>query len=526
LILTGGAVYTLEPSQPWAEAVAIANGRIVAVDSASAIETRYTAKNTLNLDGMMVLPGFHDAHVHVLEGGVELAQCDLNAIPSIDALLTAIAACHEALPPDAWLIGGGWDYSLFAPDANPKRELLDAIAGERPVALAAADGHATWVNSRTLALAGIDASTPNPRNGIIERDATGGPSGTLREAASRLVDAVKPGISAVEREAGLRRGLTLANGFGITSFIEARADADIVAAFRALASRGELTARVVLSVSARDAARDALVDPSDRGSGEALRLDSVKIYMDGVLEGETAALLEPYASGVVGQLKYSPEALRDMVVDFDARGIQVHVHAIGDRAVQVTLDAFAAARAANGVRDNRHTIAHLQLIDPADYPRFALLDVTANFQPLWAYPDSYITDVNLPAVGQARVDRMYPIGSLYRDGVRIVGGSDWSVSSMNPLPAIETAITRQDPSHQVAGVLNADEAVSLPIMLAAYTREAAWLMHQEREVGTVAPGKLADLVVLDRNLFDIPPSEISEAQVVMTLLAGETVFAR
>jgi predicted amidohydrolase YtcJ len=475
---------------------------------------------------MMVLPGFHDAHVHPVSGGVELSQCDLNDLASVDALLAKIGQCSDALPKDAWLVGGGWDLSLF-PEANPKKELLDAVAGERPVALGGADGHSTWVNTRALAMAGIDAATPNPPQGIIERDpTTGDATGTLRESAQGLVRAVLPPVSAAEREQGLTRALAMANGFGITSLIEAAADRDTAATYQALADRGALTVRVVQSVELNTPNRDALVNPGDRASGRSLRLDAVKIFVDGVLEGETAALLEPYARGGVGELNLTPEALSAAVTELDARNLQVHMHAIGDRAVRAALDAVAAARAANGVRDNRHHIAHLQLIDPADYPRFAELGVAANFQALWAFPDAYITGVNLPAVGQARVDRMYPIGALHRAGARIVGGSDWSVSSMNPLLAIETAVTRRDPTGRVDGVLNADNAVGLDVMLAAYTKNGAWLMHQEDAVGTIAPGKFADLVILDRNLFEIPPAEISDAKVVRTMLAGETVFAR
>jgi len=200
------------------------------------------------------------------------------------------------------------------------------------------------------------------------------------------------------------------------------------------------------------------------------------------------------------------------------------MHVIGDRAVRVALDALEQARRENGVNDHRHHLAHLQLIDPADIPRFAALDVTANFQALWAWPDSWITGINLPVVGQDRVDRMYPIGSVHRAGGRIVGGSDWAVSSVNPLEAIETAMRRQDPAGQVPGVLNASEAVDLPTMIAAYTREGAWLMHQENDVGTIETGKRADFVVLDHNLFEIPATDISDVKVTLTVLDGRVIY--
>jgi hypothetical protein len=321
--------------------------------------------------------------------------------------------------------------------------------------------------------------------------------------------------------------------FGITSIVAAAERAEELETWRHLEDQGRLSARVVASVRMADGGAEAqsdLLAPEARGSGALLRADAAKIFLDGVLEGETAALLEPYLDpqgkgpGRTGSLNVPWEQLQRLVTDLDARGIQVHMHAIGDRAVRQGLDAVEAARRTNGPSDNRHHICHLQLVHPDDHARFAELGVLANFQALWAYPDAYITEVNLPAVGQARVDRMYPIGSLEAAGATLVGGSDWAVSSMNPLDAIEVAVTRQDPDGQVAGVLNAGEAVSLETMLAAYTSNAAYLMHQEHDTGTLAPGKQADLVVLNANLFEIDPTAINETRVVSTYLAGRKVY--
>jgi predicted amidohydrolase YtcJ len=526
LLLTQGRVYTVDPAQPWAEAVAIRGGRIVAVGTTADLAARYRAKHQRALAGAMVLPGFHDAHVHPEGAGIELSQCDLNGLSSVDAILATVRGCVESTPGDGWIVGGGWNLSLF-PQAHPRKESLDEITTERPIALTGADGHSTWANSKALALAGIDATTPNPVHGIIERDrATGEATGTLREAAQGLLREVVPEPTRAEREAGLERALGVLRQVGITSFVDASVGGKTLETYRTLLARGELTARVVASVEANVADLDALVSPGDRGSGSRLRVDAVKFFLDGVLEGETAALLEPYLGrdGAMGQLNFEPDVLGARVTALDARGVQVHMHAIGDRAVRAGLDALAAARAANGPRDNRHHIAHLQLIDPTDYPRFAELGVLANFQSLWAFPDAYIMDVNLPVVGQARVDRMYPIGSLFRAGARIVGGSDWSVDPADPLLAIETAVTRSDPRGTVAGVLNAAEAVPLDVMIAAYTINGAYLMHQENETGSITVGKAADLVVLDRDLFAIPPEEISEARVLATYLDGVAIY--
>jgi predicted amidohydrolase YtcJ len=531
LVLHHGAVHTMNPAQPDAEAIAVNGGRIVAVGGNDAIERAYVGKDTIDLRGQMVLPGFHDAHAHPAYDGVTLSQCNLLDLESVDAILAKLRTCSDAQKDDGWLIGAGWNLSLF-PQANPNKALLDAISTARPILLAGADGHSSWANSKALSLAGVDRATPNPPKGVIERDANGDPSGTLRETAQDLVRAVVPPISADVRRTGLVKALQMANGFGITSIIEAAARPDEIAAYRSLDVGGELTARVVASIVISDAndhaEADALIRPHDRGTDSRIRTDSVKLFIDGVLEGETAALLQPYLDHPdhVGDLKFPSAQLNALVTDLDRRGIQVHMHAIGDAAVREGLDAFAAARATNGPTDNRHHIAHLQLIDPVDRPRFAELGVIANFQALWAFPDKYITDVNLPQVGQARVDQMYPIASVLRAGGRIVGGSDWAVSSMNPLLAIQTAMTRSDPTGRIPGVLNAAERVSLDDMLAAYTINGAYLMHQEKETGSLEVGKFADVIVLSRDLSKIPPEEIGAVGVTRTIIEGKTVFSK
>jgi predicted amidohydrolase YtcJ len=527
LILHNGAIYTMNAAQPQVQAIAIDARRIVALGSDEEISHAFRGQVDVDLKGQMVLPGFHDAHMHPVHGGIELAQCNLTDLDSIEAITKKVGECDKDSPGSGWLIGAGWNLSLF-PQANPSKELLDAISTERPIFLGGADGHSSWANSKALTLAGIERETPNPHNGIIERNAKGEASGTLRESAQDIVRAVIPPLTDEARRDGLLRGLRMANGFGITSFVEAAAGSEELAAYRALDSRGELTARVVASIAVTNADADALMNPQDRGSDAKLRTDSAKIFVDGVLEGETAALLGPYLDnpGFSGDLKTSPEELTARVVALDRRGIQVHMHAIGDRAVRVALDAVEAARKANGPSDNRHHIAHLQMIDPLDRPRFAQLGVIANFQALWAFPDQYITDVNLPQVGQVRVDQMYPIGDVLRAGGRIVGGSDWSVSSMNPLLAIETGVTRSDPGGRITGVLNASERVSLQDMLAAYTINGAYLMHQEKLTGSLEVGKAADVIVLERDLFKIPPEEIGEVAVTRTIFDGATVYSR
>lgn len=528
LVLTGAAIYTLEPAAPWAEAIAVADGRILAVGSeADALRHRGPATPVVDLAGAMILPGFHDTHVHPVTGGIELGQCDLNGLESVDAVLAKVETC-VASGGDDWIVGGGWDLPLF-PGANPGRELLDALAPGRAVVLSSADAHSSWLSSEALRRAGITKETPDPANGRIERDAHGAPSGTLREAAMDLVTRHVPPPTAEDHVEGLRRGLQMAARFGITSLHEANATPEVLAAYRTLAERDELTARVVAALHI-DPQRgpeqlDALVATRDSTVHPRLRATSIKIFADGVIEAGTAALLRPYVGRPGrGEPTFSPAALQAIVVAADARAFDVHVHAIGDRAVRMSLDAFAAARAANPPWSRRHVIAHLELVDPADLPRFAELGVAASFQPLWAYPDPYITDLTIPVLGPERSRWLYPIGSMLATGATVVTGSDWSVSSMDPLRGLQVAITRREIGTGPGDAWIPEEVATLAPMLAAATKNAAWLLRQDKETGSLAPGKRADLVVLDENLFELPPSEIHRARVMATLVDGDAVY--
>ncbi|MEE4109316.1 MAG: amidohydrolase [Halieaceae bacterium] len=536
IVALNGGIYTVDDNRPWVEALAVVDGAIAALGDNEDIEPWIGAgTRVIDLSGRMLLPGFHDAHVHPLSSGRTLLGCALNEQETIEDLLATLAACARSSA-EPWVQGLDFNLGLF-PDGNPDKALLDEILPDRPAYLIAADGHSAWVNSRALALAGITAETPDPPKGVIERDPLSGePTGTLRESAQYLVSTLLPQPTAEDNIAALRAALAHMHRRGITAFIAAAVGESAWQAYHALQQAGELNARVTTSLTygafsetPDDADFDAVLARRERYAGAFLRTDAVKLFLDGVLEGETAALVEPYLSAdgeasAYGELNFTQQELDAAVSRFMRLGLQIHMHAIGDGAVRAGLDAIEAAQQQPGITDNRPHIAHLQLVHPDDIPRFAALGVTANFQALWAYPDTYITDINLPAVGPERVARMYPIGSLQRSGARIVGGSDWSVSSVNPLLAIETAIRRQDPEGMTPGVLNAGEAVDLATMVAAYTREAAWLMRQDAVSGRVATGMRADLVVLDRNLFEIPGEDISEAKVLLTLFDGRVVY--
>jgi predicted amidohydrolase YtcJ len=531
LVLTGGAVYTMDAARPRATAVAVAKGKVLYVgDDPGALRFRGGSTVVTDLGGKMVLPAFQDSHIHLITGGVELGQCNLNGLRTKEEIFDRIKAYAAANPGAPWVTGGGWDLPIF-PRADPRKEDLDALVPDRPAALSSADGHSAWVNSRALRLAGVTKDTADPAGGRIERDPkTGEPTGTLRESAAGLVEKLIPELGPEDYVQGLKAGLELANRLGIASIIEASASPKILDAYAALDRSGELSVRVLASLyvdtDKGTSEVERLVKLRDAYHGARLRSTAAKIFADGVMEPHTAALLEPYLdrAGDRGTPLLEPAAFDALATALDAAGFQIHVHAIGDRAIRMSLDAFEAAGRANGFRDLRHHIVHLELIDPADIPRFKALGVTANFQALWAYADPYITDLTLPILGPGRSRWLYPIGSVARTGAVIAGGSDWSVSSMNPLEAIQVAMTRRGPDDPPGDAWIPEEKVDLETMLRAYTVNGAWLSHDEKSRGSLEPGKAADIIVLGRDLFKIPASEIGRVKVLLTLLDGREVF--
>jgi predicted amidohydrolase YtcJ len=532
-VLVNGGIYTVNGDRDWAEAAAIRDGLFVLVGSNTDVEPMIgPATRIIDLNGKMALPGFHDAHVHPRMGGTALLGCGLDSADSVEAIIEIVEGCLAADSGD-WLEGFAFNLGFFGTD-GPNKALLDAIDTDRPIVLWGADGHNAWVNSRALDRAGITAETPDPALGVIERDPDGSPSGTLRETAQELVRAAMPPPGLDSKVSALKAGVDHLNSFGITSWIDASVGLEDYQAYQALERSGDLSGRVVTSLTYESGFAhhygeefEEVLTNRHQYESEHVKNSAIKIFLDGVLEGETAAILDPYIGmqGNRGELILEPEQLNVAVTRFDAMGMQVHMHAIGDRAVRAGLDAIEAAQRENGRLDNRHHISHLQMINVDDIDRFAALDTAANFQALWAYPDVYIMELNLPVLGEERIQGMYPLGSVERSGGRIVGGSDWDVSSANPLDAIETAVRRQDSLSDDGPVLNESERVSLSTMIDAYTINSAWLMHQENMVGSIEVGKKADIVVLDRSLFDIPATEISDARVLETLLGGETVYA-
>lgn len=531
-ILRNGNIYTVDESRPWAEAVAITDGRITFVGSNDDVD-KHTGSDTtvVDLQRRLMLPAFQDSHIHPIGAGIEAAACDLNGLDDLQAYRSTIGAYAAANPEETWVLGGGWSMSVFGPGGAPSRSIIDELVADRPVFLSSQDGHTGWANSLALEIAGIDRNTPDPVDGRIDRDPeTGEAIGSLQEGAMNLVSAHIPPTTLEDRIRGLEYSIKMLNGYGITSIQDAIVNQEGLEAYAAVERKGDLHLRVVASLW-WDRERDedqipgliALREQYDTGG--LVRPTTVKIMQDGVMENYTAAMLEPYLvpSGTRGIPMVDPETLKSVVSLLDAEGFQVHFHSIGDAAVRQALDAVEQAITDNGRSGNRHHISHLQMIDPADIPRFRELDVVANFQPLWAYADDYVTELTIPFIGEERARWMYPIQSVLDAGGMVAFGSDWSVSTANPFPQIETAVTRKSAVDESIPVFIPEERIDLQTAIAAFTINAAFVNKQERDTGSIEVGKLADLVVVDQNLFDIKPSEISETKALLTLLGGEAV---
>jgi predicted amidohydrolase YtcJ len=532
LVFQGGTILTMDSVAPRAQAVALKGGRIVYVGADSGAE-RWIGSRTqiIRLDGKTLMPSFQDAHMHPVTSGLDLLGCDLTGRGTRDAVLERIRACADSLPPGAWLVGSNWELPIF-PAANPQRELLDSLAPGRPAWFTASDGHSGWANTEALAKAGITKDTPDPMNGRIERDRSRAPSGTLREAAMGLVSKVLPEPTTDQWREGLRRALRIMHASGITAAQEASGNAALLQVYRDLDGLNELDARIVVAMRA-DPTRgleqvDSFVAWRTMYSSPRLRPTAVKIFEDGVIEARTAAMLAPYldTKGSAGEPNWPAERLDSLAQVLVDKDFTIHVHAIGDRAVRLALDAIEKAEQGKPRGTRRHQIAHLQVIDSADIPRFASLNVIANFQALWAFPDAYIRDLTWPALGPERSRWMYPIGSVVRAAGPLAMGSDWNVSSLVPLLAIQVAITRRDPDDSTAEQMLPEQAIDLMTGLRAYTVGSARALGLEAETGTIAAGKAADLVILGEEIEKVSPNRLGKVPVLVTLLEGVPVYGK
>ncbi len=540
VVIRDAAVYTLNPDQPWAEAVAIRDGRIVFVGALADAEALIGPDTqVISQAGGMVLPGFQDAHLHPYTSGIDQFDCNMDLQPMVpDTYVAKAKKCYETMTDREWIKGGGWNLTAFGANPIPNKALLDAVIPDKPAIFSSSDGHTAWVNSAALAAAGITKDTPDPLNGRIDRDPISGePVGSLQESAMYLVASLVPPPPESQRNNAMRYSLDYLHSLGITAMQEASISVDPadplhgLEVYRAFADNNELGMHTVLSLR-WDSNKGVEQIPDilaarEKYQGGLIAASTVKIFLDGVVEPSTAALLEDYSDqpGFKGKLQVPVDVLNEAVQRLEAEDFQVHIHVIGDGAVRAALDAFENARHLNGKSNGRHHLAHAQFIDPQDLSRFAALDVTATFSAIWAGgEDKFLSVLTLPRVGPERYRWTYPLQSLIKAGGRVAFGSDWNVSSPDPLQAIEASVTRGNVFDPAVPVFMPQERISLEDAIKATTLNAAYVNHLDGHTGSIEIGKLGDLVVLDRNLFEIEPAEISDAKVMKTLFGGKVIF--
>jgi predicted amidohydrolase YtcJ len=529
LLVTNGRIWTVDPDRPEAEALAVIGTRIVAVGSRAEIEAwRGPKTEVIDAEGRRIVPGFDDAHVHFFEGSAKLSQVQLKDARSPQELARRIAAHAKTLPEGEWVLGGTWDDQAFERPRLPTRQDLDALTPDTPVFVDRYDGHMALANSLALELAGVTAATADPAGGEVVRDASGEPTGILKDAAMGLVYRVVPPPSRESRLRTIRAGLRHAASLGVTSVQDMNPQYADVAAYAELAERGELTLRVYaapLETQWEDQAKLGL----RRAFGSPwLRLGALKGYADGSLGSTTACFFEPYlddptTSGLLSDEMQPLSAIRDRLVEADAAGLQLCIHAIGDRAISMVLDLFADVRKANGARDRRFRIEHAQHMTPADFARFAKLGVIASVQPYHAIDDGRWAESR---IGPERAKTTYAFRRFLDAGVRLALGTDWYVAPLDPMQTLYAAVTRATLDGKHPGGWVPDQRITLREAIAAYTMGSAYAEFQEQDKGSLTPGKLADFVVLGEDLFAIPPERIREVKVETTVVGGRVVYRR
>jgi predicted amidohydrolase YtcJ len=539
-VIVNARIYTVNPHQPWAEALAIQGDKILAIGSAKETAAyRATAARVIDAGGRLILPGFTDCHVHFLDGSLSLDRVDLADAKTVAEIQQRVKAFATAHPEQLWVLGRGWSYTAFAPSGLPDKRYLDEIVPNRPVYLEGFDGHTWWANSRALALAGITRETSNPPNGEFVRDPkTGEPTGAVKEdAADAVMRRSIPVPTREEKLRALRAGMKEANRFGLVrvhvagSISAGTGDVQDVSLFDELRRTGELSVRMYLAYRLDPPAVTAeqlrqIDDFHNDYRDEWISAGAAKFFLDGVIETRTAAMLEPYTNDPSrsGELNWSPAVYQAAVTELDRRGIQIFSHAVGDRAIRQALDSYANAQRTNHTRDARHRIEHIECVSAADIPRFGQLGVIASFQPLHAYPDDDIFKVWSPNVGPERTQRAWAWHSIKNGGGLLGFGSDWPIVTLSPWPGVQNALTRQTAEGEPPGGFLPQERLSLEDAIRAYTLDAAFAGRHEKSEGSLEPGKLADLIVLSQDLFKIAPGKVADTEVLLTMVGGKVVY--
>ncbi|MCU1240872.1 MAG: hypothetical protein JWO71_1598 [Candidatus Acidoferrum typicum] len=532
-IIARGKVYTGNKEQPWATAVAIRDGKIMAVgDEETIYKLHFATTEVIEAGGHLVLPGFVDCHIHFLDGSLSLGRVNLEGAKDasdIQQRLRDYAAKH---PGKDWVLGRGWNYAMFGAEALPHKKYLDEVFPDRPVFLEGYDGHTYWANSKALSAAGITNDTADPPNGVIVRDAkTHEATGALKESAQRLVVRVVPKPSRSENLAALRAGMKWSNEHGLTRVHSAGGDFEYLDLYNELRRQGQQTLRFYVAYflnppELRPEDIDAIEGARKKFHDEWIDTNVVKMMADGVIESHTAAMLEPYSDdpSTKGKLFWDPVKYSAAVAELDKRGLQLFTHAIGEYGVRTALDAYEHAEQVNHTNDRRPRIEHIETITAADISRFGKLGVIASMQPLHSYPDTNTMEVWARNAGQDRASRAWAWKSISNAGGRLAFGSDWPVVTLNPWEGIQTAVTRQTTEGKPEAGFVPEQRLSVGETVRGYTLGAAYAGHREKTEGSIEPGKLADLIIVSQNIFEVDPHRISQTKVLTTIVGGRVVY--
>ena len=532
LIITNANIWSGDKAHPTAQAVAVIGDRIVAVGSNADVEIlRGSATKTINAGGKRLVPGFNDAHVHFVDGGLQLDSVQLNDATSKDEFVRRIAEQVKKTAKGEWIKGGDWDETKWTPPNLPTKELIDPVTPDNPVFLGRYDGHGGVANSAALRLAGITAQTPDPPGGVIVRDAQGNPTGALKDAAKALVIKVIPPLSHEQRLRAIRRALEYSASLGITSVQHMNDGEDNYADIRAYAEflqSGELTTRVYVAPAISDWQKQAEVGIRHAFGSSFLRIGAVKAFADGSLGSRTAYFFDPYSddpnnSGLLGQQMQPISRIRDWMTQADAAGLQLCTHAIGDRAISTVLDLYTDVVKANRGMERRFRIEHAQHMAAKDFARFAQLDVIASVQPYQAIDDGRWADAR---IGHDRASRTYAFRTFLNHGVHLAFGTDWDVAPLNPLLTIYAAVTRATLDGKNPNGWFPEQKLTVEESVEAYTMGSAYAEFQDKDKGSITPGKLADMVLLSDDIFTIDPAKIRDVTVIKTVVGGKVVWDR
>src|SRR5436305_4210236 len=527
LIITNAAVYTVDKQHPTAEAVAIIGDRIVAVGSSAEIDVWHGPETkVIDVGRKLVLPGFNDAHVHFIQGGAQLDQVQLTDAASPEEFAKRIAAQAKKTPKGEWILGGRWDETKWPKQELPTKELVDGVTGSAPIFVERYDGHEALANSAAMKLAGVDAKTKDVPGGVIVRDPSRNPTGIFKDAAQELIYKAIPPISHDQRLRAARGALKHAASLGVTSVQHMNPEFADVAAYSELAEKGELTTRIYAVPMETNWRDQAKVGIRHAWGSSYLRVGAVKGYADGSLGSRTAYMFEPFADepgnrGLLSDEMHPPSAMCDRLMQADAAGLQIRVHAIGDRAISMMLDIFGEIEKEHGYHDKRFAIEHAQHMALNDFDRFAKLHVIASMQPYHAIDDGRWAEARL---GHDRARYSYSWRSFLDHGVTLAFGTDWHVAPLNPVLGLYAAVTRATLDGKNPGGWIPEEKITLPEAVEAYTLGSAFAEFQEREKGSITPGKLADMVILSENIFDLKPEAIRSAKVESTIVGGKVVY--